>query len=189
MNETLSSFPSFPTTSTHRCGPGGQAADEGQQSPPGLPAPRTAPVSLPRAAQLMAATGNPCCCHAEPRPLMPPAETPFLILDFVLGSQLSLWGGPFSPPLSPPCPALRGQCWPQGLPRPFQPPAPCPGAHVWVENLTGHFHLSAFSFFLLFFVLVGFFCSIRGSGIQGEAGFLITFNELGMISCRFLNFS
>ncbi|XP_012921439.1 R3H domain-containing protein 4 isoform X1 [Heterocephalus glaber] len=72
-----------------KCRPGGQAADESQQSPPGLPAPWAVPVSLPRAAQLMAATQSPCHCHAMPRPLVPSVKTSFLFLDFILGNQFS----------------------------------------------------------------------------------------------------
>ncbi|XP_054441295.1 R3H domain-containing protein 4 isoform X2 [Pteronotus mesoamericanus] len=45
-----------------QCQPGGQKADEGQQSAPGLPPPRAAPVRLPGATQLMPA-------HLPPFPI------------------------------------------------------------------------------------------------------------------------
>lgn len=81
-----------PSLPPHRCGPGRQEADEGQQSAPGLPAPGAAPVRVPGAAELMAAPPHP----ASPRPVpaRPVPAAALLPLAAALTPAASLPPGP-----------------------------------------------------------------------------------------------
>lgn len=128
----------------------------------------------------MVAPRRPRCRLAQPpSPPIPSAEISFIFLELVLGNLFRLgWSLSLCPLLMQLLAVNRR--WRLGLPMPSQLQASHSGTCIWVERPD----LGIF----LFLHRLAFLAQSEAQVRRGRLGFFITFNEFGVICCRFLNF-